>query len=65
MGSFLANMVSTYLFEALGYKTMFLLSGCSLFVGVVCFFAMPETAGKSLEEIENTFLTAGVKAQHS
>lgn len=49
-------MISTYLFNALGYKTMFLLAGTSAFVGLVCFLFMPETAGKTLEEIEHTFM---------
>ena len=53
-------MVSTYLFAAVGYKSLFLIAGLSLLVAIVCFLFMPETTGKSLEDIDNLYDKAPV-----
>lgn len=37
------------------YGVYFLFGGCTLFTSVVCMFAMPETRGRSLEEIQESF----------
>ncbi|KAL3472703.1 major facilitator superfamily domain-containing protein [Aspergillus californicus] len=50
-GAFLINMVSPYLFDAIGHNAMFLFGGLSFLLGVLCYLWMPETARKSLEEI--------------
>lgn len=50
-GAFLINMVSPYLFDAIGHNVMFLFGSLSFVLGVKCYFWMPETAGKSLEDI--------------
>lgn len=50
-GAFLINMVSPYLFGAIGHNVMFLFGGLSFLLGVLCYLWMPETARKSLEEI--------------
>lgn len=44
-------MVSPYLFDAIGHNVMFLFGSLSFVLGVKCYFWMPETAGKSLEDI--------------
>lgn len=54
-GSFAINMISSYIFASIGYKSLFLFCGLSLSVSVICFFLMPETAKKTLEEIDGLF----------
>jgi dipeptide/tripeptide permease len=55
LGSFLCNMISPYLFSAVQHNALFLFGGLSLLVSIVCFFLMPETANKSLEDIDHLF----------
>jgi len=55
LGSFVCNMISPYLFASIGYNALFMFGGLSFFVGVVCYFFMPETANKSLEDIDHLF----------
>ncbi|KAJ5578455.1 Low-affinity glucose transporter [Penicillium hispanicum] len=55
-GSFFINMVSPFLFQAIGYNVMFFFGGLSLILGTVCFLWMPETAKKTLEDINNLTL---------
>lgn len=48
-------MVSTYLFGALGYKALFLFCGLSYLMAAMCFLWMPETTGKTLEDIDDMY----------
>ncbi|KAI3401800.1 hypothetical protein diail_8178 [Diaporthe ilicicola] len=54
-GSFVVNMISPYIFASIGYKSLFLFCGLSLAVSGICYLFMPETAGKTLEEIDDLF----------
>lgn len=54
-GSFLINMISPYLFAAIGYKAMFLFCGTGLWLASMCYLWLPETARKSLEEVDRLF----------
>ncbi|CAK7237064.1 hypothetical protein SBRCBS47491_009849 [Sporothrix bragantina] len=55
LGSFFTNMISTYLFNGLGYKAMFLFCGLSFVVTIISFLWLPETAMKTLEEIDHIY----------
>lgn len=48
-------MVSPYLFGAIGYITMFLFCGLSFVVAIVCYLFMPETSGKTLEQMDSIY----------
>ncbi|KAK7414952.1 hypothetical protein QQX98_006277 [Neonectria punicea] len=55
LGSFFINMVSPYLFAAIGYKAMFLFCGLSFLVAIISYLWLPETANKTLEDIDNLY----------
>lgn len=55
LGSFFTNMISPYIFEAIGYKSMFLFCGFSFVVAVISYFCLPETANKTLEDIDHLY----------
>ena len=55
LGSFTCNMISPYLFAAIGHNSLFMFGGLSFIVGTLCFFFMPETANKALEDIDHLF----------
>jgi MFS family permease len=55
LGSFLINMISPYLFAAIGSNSMFLFCGLSFVVAIVSYLWFPETANKTLEEINDLF----------
>ncbi|GJC96400.1 low-affinity glucose transporter hxt3 [Colletotrichum higginsianum] len=55
LGSFFASMISPYLFDAIGYQSLFMICGLSFLVAMICFLWMPETAGKTLEEIDGLY----------
>jgi Sugar (and other) transporter. len=48
-------MVGGVLFSGLGYKTFFFICGMSVFLSIICWLFMPETAGRTLEDIDNLF----------
>lgn len=48
-------MISPYLFSAIEYKSMFLFCGLSFLVTIISYFWLPETAGKSLEDIDHLY----------
>lgn len=53
--NFLVALVTPILLSCSSFGAYFLFAGCSLVTAVVCVFAMPETKGRSLEEIEEVF----------
>lgn len=55
LGSFFASMISPYLFDAIGYQSLFMICGLSFLVAMICYLWMPETAGKTLEEIDGLY----------
>ncbi|KAL3477426.1 major facilitator superfamily domain-containing protein [Aspergillus californicus] len=55
LGSFFINMISPYLFAAIGSNSMFLFCGLSFVVAIISYLWFPETANKTLEEINHLF----------
>ncbi|KAL4885705.1 general substrate transporter [Aspergillus karnatakaensis] len=55
LGSFFTSMISPYLFAAIGSNAMFLVGGLSLVVAVISYLWLPETAKKTLEEINHLY----------
>lgn len=53
--NFLVALVTPILLSRSSFGAYFLFGGCNLVTAVVCVFAMPETKGRSLEEIEEVF----------
>lgn len=57
LGSFVCNMVSPYMFSAIGSHALFLIGALSLVTSGFCYACTPETANRSLEEIDDLFKT--------
>ena len=55
MTNFLVALTTPILLAKSSYGAYFLFGGCSLLTAIVCFAFVPETKGKSLEEIEEAF----------
>lgn len=55
--NFLVALTTPVLLEKSSFGAYFLFGGCTLLTAVVGFFLMPETKGKSLDEIEQAFKT--------
>ena len=55
MTNFLVALTTPILLAKSSYGAYFLFGGCSLFTAIVCFVFVPETKGRSLEEIEEAF----------
>ena len=53
--NFLVALTTPILLAKSVYGAYFLFAGCTLTTAIVCFFFMPETKGKSLDEIEEEF----------
>lgn len=53
--NFLVALVTPTLLQSSSFGAYFLFGGCSLFTAVVCAMFMPETKGRSLDEIEDAF----------
>ncbi len=53
--NFLVALTTPILLAKSSYGAYFLFGGCTLFTAMVCFVFMPETKGKSLDEIERAF----------
>ncbi|KAL4935370.1 hypothetical protein BDV06DRAFT_234367 [Aspergillus oleicola] len=53
--NFLVALVTPILLDKSSFGAYFLFGGCSLITAVVCTFYMPETKGRSLDEIEEAF----------
>jgi DNA-directed RNA polymerase III subunit RPC2 len=53
--NFLVALTTPILLAKSSFGAYFLFGGCTLFTAVVCFVFMPETKGKSLDEIESAF----------
>ena len=54
--NFLVALTTPILLAKSSYGAYFLFGGCTLLTALVCFIFMPETKGKSLNEIEKAFL---------
>ena len=55
LSNFMVALVTPILLSRSSYGAYVLFAGCSLFTAIVCFFFMPETKGRSLEQIELAF----------
>ncbi|KAJ5758170.1 Low-affinity glucose transporter [Penicillium nucicola] len=55
LGSFFTSMISPYIFAAMGSNAMFLFGGLSFVVAVVSNLYLPETAKKTLEDINHLY----------
>lgn len=53
--NFLVALVTPILLQSSSFGAYFLFGGCSLLTVVVCMMFMPETKGRSLDEIEDAF----------
>ncbi|KAL8825940.1 MAG: hypothetical protein Q9191_004106 [Dirinaria sp. TL-2023a] len=53
--NFLVALTTPIMLANSTYGAYFLFGGCTLITAIVCFFFMPETKGKSLDEIEEAF----------
>ena len=53
--NFLVALTTPILLARSSFAAYFLFGGCTLLTAVVCFLVMPETKGKSLNEIEEAF----------
>ena len=53
--NFLVALTTPILLAKSSFGAYFLFGGCTLFTAMVCFVFMPETKGKSLNEIEEAF----------
>ena len=53
--NFLVALVTPILLQSSSFGAYFLFGGCSLLTAVVCTMFMPETKGRSLDEIEDAF----------
>ena len=59
LANFLVALTTPILLARSSFGAYFLFGGCTLLTAAVCFFAMPETKGRSLDEIEEAFRKAG------
>lgn len=55
LANFLVALTTPILLAKSSYGAYFLFGSCTLFTAMVCFVFMPETKGKSLDEIEKAF----------
>lgn len=53
--NFLVALTTPILLSKSSFGAYFLFGGCSLITAVLCMFMMPETKGRSLDEIEEAF----------
>ena len=53
--NFLVALTTPVLLAKSSFGAYFLFGGCTLLTALVCFLFMPETKGKSLNEIEDAF----------
>lgn len=58
--NFLVALTTPILLANSSYGAYFLFGGCSLLTALVCSIFMPETRGRSLEEIEEAFKKTSV-----
>ena len=55
VANFLVALTTPILLAKSSYGAYFLFGGCTLLTAIICFIFMPETKGRSLEEIEDAF----------
>ena len=55
LAKFLVALTTPILLAKSSYGACFLFGGCTLLTAIVCFILMPETKGRSLDEIEEAF----------
>lgn len=65
LANFLVALTTPILLAKTSYGAYFLFGGCALLTAMVCFIFMPETKGKSLEEIERAFRGVVLVSQNS
>lgn len=56
LANFVVALVTPILLSKSSYGAYYLFGGCSIFTVLIAALFMPETKGKSLEEIEETFI---------
>ncbi|KAH8687326.1 putative MFS sugar transporter [Tricladium varicosporioides] len=61
--NFLVALTTPVLLAKSSYAAYFLWGGCTIVTAGVCWIWMPETRGRSLEEIEEAFKKTGLKAE--
>lgn len=59
IGNGVVTMITPFLFQAIGYGTLLLLFGLNFFVIPFLIILYPETAGRSLEQMDVFFDNAG------
>jgi hypothetical protein len=59
IGNGVVTMITPFLFQAIGYGTLLLLAGLNVFVIPFLILLYPETAGRSLEQMDVFFDNAG------
>ena len=60
VANFLVALTTPILLAKSSYGAYFLFGGCTLLTTLVCFLTMPETKGKSLEEIDEAYQRTGL-----
>ena len=55
VANFIVALITPIFLSKSSYGAYFLFGGCTLLTALVCFIFMPETKGKSLDEIEEAF----------
>ena len=61
LANFLVALTTPLLLDQSSFGAYFLFGGCTLITALVCLVWMPETKGKSLEEIETAFSGRGYR----
>jgi MFS family permease len=61
--NFIVALVTPTLLAKTAYGAYFLFGGCTFLTAIICIIYMPETRGKSLNEIEQTFQRSREKSR--
>lgn len=63
--NFLIGFFSPFITSAIGFKYGYIFSGCNLAMAAFMYIFLYETAGLSLEAVDEMYSTKGLKAWHS